>query len=225
VKTVFIAEDKMESIIFVQLKKAILEYKADEAKSLAEKAMAEKIDPLTVMDAMTEAIRDVGEGFGRGELFLPELMGSAEAMQAAMPIIEEAIRSSGANRKSLGKVVLGTVFGDMHNIGKAMVSTLFTAAGFEVIDLGINVKKEIFIEAIKEHEAHILAMSALLTTTAQEAKAVIDALKEQGLREQVKIMVGGGAISEEFAAHIGAEGYEPTAPGAVELAKQFMGLN
>ncbi len=215
----------MENTIFESLKKAILEYKTDEAISLAERAIVEKIDPLIIMDVMTEAIRDVGEGFGRGELFLPELMGAAEAMQAAMPIIEEEIRTSGANRESLGKVVLGTVFGDMHNIGKAMVGTLFTAAGFEVIDLGINVKKEKFIEAIKEHDAHILAMSALLTTTAQEAKAVIDALKEQGLREQVKIMVGGGAISEEFAEHIGAEGYEPTAPGAVELAKQFMGLN
>ena len=106
-----------------------------------------------------------------------------------------------------------------------MVGTLLTAAGFEVIDLGINVKTDQFVEAIKEHNANILAMSALLTTTAQEAIAVIDALKDQGLRDQVKIMVGGGAISEEFAEHIGAEGYEPTAPGAVELAKQFIGLN
>ena len=120
-------------------------------------------------------------------------------------------------------MVIGSVHGDMHNIGKTMVCTLLTADGFEVIDLGINVETQQFIKAVKEHNANIVAMSALLTTTAQEQKNVIEALKAEGLRDSVKIMVGGGAISEGFAESIGADGYDPTAPGAVDLAREFVG--
>ena len=213
----------MGNELFEKLQKAIKEFDAQAAESLAKQAMQEKMDPIQVLDALTEAIREVGDGFGKGELFLPELVGAANAMQKATPILEEEIKKSGARRESVGRVVIGSVYGDMHNIGKTMVCTLLTADGFEVIDLGINVQTQQFIAAVIEHDANIVAMSALLTTTAQEQKSVIAALIEAGLREKVKIMVGGGAISEAFAESIGADGYDPTAPGAVGLARKFVG--
>lgn len=210
--------------MFNDLKTAILSYDAAKAAQLAEQIVAEKLDPLEAFEAMTEAIRYVGEQFGEGTLFLPELVGAAEAMQSATPVLSEEIKQRGAERQSAGKVVIGSVFGDMHNIGKTMVCTLLTADGFDVIDLGINVETHQFIEAVQSHQADIVAMSALLTTTAHEQKKVIDSLAEAGLRDQVKVMVGGGAISDEFAETIGADGYDPMAPGAVKLARQFMGI-
>ena len=210
--------------MFNDLKTAILSYDAAKAAQLAQQIVAEKLDPLEAFEAMTDAIRHVGEQFGEGTLFLPELVGAAEAMQSATPALSDEIKQRGAERQSAGKVVIGSVFGDMHNIGKTMVCTLLTADGFEVIDLGINVETHQFIEAVQTHQADIVAMSALLTTTAHEQKKVIDSLAEAGLRDQVKVMVGGGAISDEFAETIGADGYDPMAPGAVKLARQFMGL-
>jgi methanogenic corrinoid protein MtbC1 len=150
-------------------------------------------------------------------------VGAAAAMEAATPIIEEEIKRVGATRESLGSVVIGTVFGDIHTIGKTMVATLLTAGGFAVADLGINVTAESFLKGIMEHHADILAMSALMTTTAPEQRKVIDTLVKEGLREKIKIMVGGGAITQEFALSIGADGYDPTAPGAVTLAMRLMG--
>jgi len=123
----------------------------------------------------------------------------------------------------LGTVIAGTVFGDIHSIGKTMVCTLLTAEGFEVHDLGVNIKAEEFLEATKKYNADILAMSALMTMTASEQKKVIEYLKKEGLRDKIKIMVGGGAITEEFAKDVGADGYDPTAPGAVKLARRLIG--
>ena len=140
-----------------------------------------------------------------------------------MPILEEELKKTGAKRKVLGTVVAGTVFGDIHSIGKSMVCTLLVAGGFEVHDLGVNIKAEEFLEAMEKYQADILAMSALLTMTAPEQRKVIAALKEKGIREKVKVMVGGGAITAEFAESIGADGYDPTAPGAVELARRLVG--
>jgi len=213
----------METEIFENLRRAVIEYDKKGAASWAKKAMEEKVDPVKALNALTEAIREVGDGFAKGELFLPELVRAADALQCATPIIEEEIKKTGAKRKSLGRVVVGTVFGDIHNIGKTMVCTLLTADGFEVIDLGINIEAEKFIEAVKKYEADILAMSALLTLSAPEQQKIIEGLKKEGLRDNVKIMVGGGAISEGFAETIGADGYDPTAPGAVTLARRFVG--
>ncbi len=213
----------MEVEILENLKKAVVEYDSEAAANWATKAVEEKVDPIKAVDALTVAIRQVGDGFGRGELWLPDLVGAADAMQAAMPIVEEEIKRTGAKREALGTVVAGTVFGDIHSIGKTMVCTLLIAEGFEVHDLGINIKAEQFIEAIKKYDADILAMSALMTTTAPEQIKVIDILKEEGLRDKVKAMVGGGAITSAFAESIGADGYDPTAPGAVELAKRLVG--
>jgi corrinoid protein of di/trimethylamine methyltransferase len=205
------------------LKRAVIEYDAEGAAGWARKAVAEGVAPVKAMEALTEAIRRVGDRFGKGELWLPDLVGAADAMQAAMPVIEEDLKKTGAKRESLGIVVLGTVFGDIHDIGKAMVCTLLTAAGFEVHDLGVNVRAEEFLEAIDKFKAEILAMSALLTMTASEQRKVIEALKARGDRDRVKVMVGGGALTQEFADEIGADGYDPTAPGAVTLARRLLG--
>ncbi len=213
----------MDSEILENLKKAVLEYDSESAANWASQAIKVGIDPITVLDALTVAIRDVGEGFARCELWLPDLIGAADAMQAVMPIIEDEIKRRGAARETLGIVVSGTVFGDIHNIGKDMVNTLLTAEGFEVHDLGINVSPQMFVEAVEQYSPDILAMSALMTMTAPEMMNVIAALKQKGLRDKLRIMIGGGAITEEFAMSVGADGYDPTAPGAVRLAKRFVG--
>ena len=213
----------MGSEVLENLKKAIVEYDREGAAHFAKKAVQEQIDPIEALDVMTVAIRQVGDGFGKGELWLPELVGAAAAMTAAAPIIEEEIKRIGSKRESLGTVVIGTVWGDIHTIGKTMVGTLLTADGFIVKDLGTNVSAEGFITGIKQYNADILAMSALMTTTAPEQRKAMETLREQGFRDKVKIMVGGGAITQEFADSIGADGYDPTAPGAVKLARRLVG--
>ncbi|MBC8458449.1 MAG: cobalamin B12-binding domain-containing protein [Deltaproteobacteria bacterium] len=213
----------MSTDVLEELKKAILTYNREGAASWARKAVQEKIDPVEALDVMTVAIRKIGDGFGKGELWLPDLVGAAAAMTAAMPIIEEEIKRVGARRESVGIVVIGTVYGDIHTIGKTMVATLLTADGFAVNDIGINVTAESFVKGITENKADILAMSALMTTTAPEQRKVIETLKKEGLRDKVKIMVGGGAITQDFADSIGADGYDPTAPGAVKLARRLVG--
>ena len=204
------------------LKKAIMEYDSKGAATWARKAVEEGIDPIKALDAMTVAIRQVGDGFGSGELWLPDLIGAADAMSAATPIIEEEIKRIGIKRESLGTVIIGTVYGDIHTIGKTMVATLLTADGFQVYDVGINVTGQKFLEAVKKYKPDILAMSALMTMTAPEQKKVIETLKKEGLRGKVKVMVGGGAITQEFADSIGADGYGPTAPAAAKLARKLV---
>ena len=213
----------MSTEVLENLKKAIVEYDSEEAANLARRAIQEKIDPIKILAAMTAAIRQVGDGFGKGELWLPDLVGAADAMTSATPIIEKEIKRRGITRESLGTVVIGTVYGDIHTIGKTMVATLLIAEGFVVNDLGINVTSERFVEGIKKYKADILAMSALMTMTAPEQRKVIETLKKEELRDKVKIMVGGGAITQEFANSVGADGYDPTAPGAVKLARRLIG--
>jgi len=213
----------MSTELLENLKKAIVEYDSEEAVNLARRAIQEKIDPIKILAAMTAAIRQVGDGFGKGELWLPDLVGAADAMTSATPIIEKEIKRRGITRESLGTVVIGTVYGDIHTIGKTMVATLLIAEGFIVNDLGINVTSERFVEGIKKYKADILAMSALMTMTAPEQRKIIETLKKEELRDKVKIMVGGGAITEGFANSIGADGYDPTAPGAVKLARRLIG--
>jgi len=213
----------MSTEVLENLKKAITEYDREGAADWARKAVQEKIDPIKALDTMTVAIKQIGDGFGKGELWLPDLVGAAAAMTSATPIIEEEIKRVGARRESQGTVVIGTVYGDIHTIGKTMVATLLTASGFTVNDLGINVTAQSFVQGINEYKADILAMSALMTTTAPEQRKVIEALKKEGIRDMVRIMVGGGAITQEFADSIGADGYDPTAPGAVELARRLVG--
>jgi len=206
-----------------KLKKAILECNTEEAANFAAKAVQEDIDPLKLADATTEAIREIGNAYGREELWLPDLIGGANAAEAAMSVIETELEKRRIERKPLATIVIGTVYGDIHDIGKTMVAALARAEGFEVIDLGVNVKGETFMEAIRKHEPEILAMSALLTTTAAEQAKCIKILKGEGLREKVKVVVGGGAITTDFAESIGADGYESTAPKAAALFKRLVG--
>lgn len=212
----------MSNEILENLKKAILEYESEKAANLAREALEKKIDPAKALNVMTEAVRQVGDGFGRGELWLPDLVGAADAMQSAMPIIQKEIERKGMKVETLGVVVVGTVFGDIHSIGKTMVCTLLAAEGFTVYDLGVNVTAEKFIEAVKKYKADILAMSALMTMTAPEQRKVIAILKKENLRDKVKVMVGGGSLTEEFAKNIGADGYDPTAPGGAKLARRLL---
>lgn len=214
----------MKAEILANVKQAVIACDPEGAASWAERALEEKNDPLAVMNALIEAIREVGEGFGRGDLFLPELVGAANAMQSASPIVERALKKGAIERQSLGRVVIGTVFGDIHTIGKSLVASLLIAEGFEVHDRGINITTEQFVGTVETSKPDILAMSTLLTTTAPEAKRVIDALKAEGLRDKVKVMVGGGAMTESYAERIGADGYDATAPGAARLARKLLGI-
>jgi methanogenic corrinoid protein MtbC1 len=206
------------------LKDIVINFDIDNAEAVAKAAINSGLDPVLAANALTDAIRDVGDRFGKGELYLPDLVCASEVLKKAFPIINEAIEASGGSQASLGKVVIGTVFGDIHSIGKGMVATLLYAAGFKIIDLGINVKSDDFLAAVKEYNADILAMSALLTTTAMEQKKVIEGLKSAGLRDKVKVIVGGSPINQEFADSIGADGYGATAPEGVKIAKRLMGI-
>jgi corrinoid protein of di/trimethylamine methyltransferase len=212
----------MSEEILENLRKAVIEYDAGAAAEWAQKAMDEGVDPNVALEALTEAIRGIGDLFGRGELWLPDLIAASDAMSAATDILEAEINRRGTRQESLGVVVVGTVAGDIHDIGKNMVGTLLKANGFEVHDLGINISANEFVKAVVKYNAQILALSALLTTTAPQQRKVIELLKEEGIRDNVKVMVGGGGINEEFATSIGADGYEPTAPGAVNLARRFV---
>jgi len=214
--------DTEKKLIFENLKKSIYEYNNDLAIESARRVIKNSIDPLEALEVMTVAIREIGDAFERGELWLPDLVGASDAMQSAVPLLDEEIKKRGAHRESLGMVVAGTVFGDIHSIGKTMVTTLLRAAGFEVKDLGVNVTANKFIEAVKEYDTDLLVMSALMTTTCVEQEKVIVELKNKDVRKKVKVMVGGAAVTDEFAKSIGADGYDPTAPGAVVLARKLV---
>ncbi|MCK5635397.1 MAG: cobalamin-dependent protein [Anaerolineales bacterium] len=204
------------------LRRSILEFNKDLGITAAQEIVDEGSDILGAMDMLTAAMREIGEGFERNELWLPDLMAGASTMSAIMPIIEEKLKEEKKDRHSHGVVVIGTVRGDIHDIGKYMVATLLIADNFTVYDLGVDLPPERFLEGVQEHEADILAMSALLITTAPEMRSAIAALKEQDLGEKVKGMIGGGPIMEVFPWEVGADGHYPTAPGAVKLARQLM---
>ena len=207
-----------------KLKEIVMDFDVDNAEKVAKEVVAQNVDPLEAARTLTDAIRKIGDGFAKGDYFLPDLVCAAEVLKKAIPVFTEEIQKQGKKSGSLGKVVIGTVFGDIHSIGKGMVATLLYAAGFEVVDLGINVRADTFLDAIKEHRPDILAMSALLTTTAAEQKNVIEGLKKENLREKVKVIVGGSPINQEFADSIGADGYGATAPDGVKVAKSLLGI-
>ncbi|MCL5072980.1 MAG: cobalamin-dependent protein [Actinobacteria bacterium] len=205
-----------------ELKKSIAIYNKELAMASARELINRKVNPLTIIEAMTGVMKLIGDAYENDELFLPDLIGASDTMSSVMPLVEEEIEKNGQKIKSLGIVVLGTVLGDVHSIGKQMVGTMLQAEGFTVHDIGIDISAEKFINAIKMHDADILAMSALLTTTAFEQEKVISTLVKEGLRDKIKIMVGGGAVTEDFARTIGADGYDPTAPGAAKLARKLI---
>jgi len=206
-----------------QLKKAILTYDPDSARGAAARIVEERRDLLAALEAMTMAIRLVGDGFSIGEFFLPDLVGAADAMEAASSVLNRALMEQGIVKESVGTVVIGTVCGDIHTIGKSMVASMMIAEGLTVHDIGINISSEQFVQATQQLDADILAMSALLTTAAPEMRRTIEALQAAGLRKKVKVLVGGGAITERFATGIGADGYAPTAPEGAKIARILLG--
>jgi len=210
--------------VYDELAAAVLSFDADKVFETTKKALDLGLGPGDIIEnGLGNGLKMVGEKFERGEIWLMHLVAAAEAAQRAIvELLEPEILKRKETRTSLGKVVIGTVAGDIHDIGKNIVRALLIAAGFEVHDLGKDVPVKDFVSKVKETNASVLAASALLTSTAPVQKDIVEALKKEGLRERVKVMVGGSAVSAEWAEEIGADGYAPTAAGAVELAKKIM---
>jgi 5-methyltetrahydrofolate--homocysteine methyltransferase len=207
---------------FKPLYEAIISGDAKTSRSLTEQALAAGVPPLTLVnDFMIPAMSEVGQRFECNEYFVPELLLSARAMKAALELIRPLLVASGA--QPTGRVAIGTVKGDLHDIGKNLVASMLEGGGFEVIDLGVNVTPEQFIATVKEKNANIVAMSALLTTTMPSMKTTVEALKQAGVRDKVKVIIGGAPITQKYADEIGADGYCETAVGAVALAKKATG--
>lgn len=206
------------------LYEAILSGKQKLAIEATNAALADKADPKELIDKyMIKAMEEIGARFERQEAFVPELLMAGRAMKASLNILQPLLQVSGQS-SSLGKVVLGTVKGDLHDIGKNLVASMLEGCGFEVIDLGIDMESDKFVEAVREHNADILGLSALLTTTMPYMKTVIEALQTAGLRDKVKVIVGGAPVSEGFAREIGADGYSDTANAAVSTVKHLLGI-
>ena len=208
---------------FSQLRDAIIEYDSDRAISAAKKGVEEKIPPLDMINNGIRAALDVmGERFSSGELFLPELMLASKAADAAVEILEPELLKSGGSSEKLGKVLIATVKGDIHNIGKNIVVLLMKSAGFEVVDFGVDRVSEDILAAAREHEVDVIGLSALLTTTMPRMKEFIELMQESGVRDQYKVIVGGAPVTQEFADMIGAEGYGADATRAVAVTKRLL---
>jgi len=203
-----------------QLHDAILVGNNKLSREVTEKALAQGVDPqVLVQQYMIPAMDEVGRRYEANEYFVPELLIAARAMKASLELIRPLLAERGA--EPAGRVVIGTVKGDLHDIGKNLVAAMLEGAGFEVIDLGVDVAAEKFIAAIKERRASLVAMSALLTTTMTSMKSTIDAFQAAGVRGAVKVMIGGAPVTEKYATEIGADGYSSNANGAVALARKL----
>ena len=205
------------------LVKAVEDGDGEGCAVLASKALAGGVGPLEVVDGgLSAGLRSVGEKFGRGEMFLPDMMMAVEAMKEGMKVVQPELDRMKTSVKSLGTVLIGTVFGDIHDIGKSIVATMLEMNGFKVVDLGVNVPAVSFVQKVKEVEPDVLGLSALLATTMREQKEVIEAVKKEGLRDRVKIIVGGAPVSEHWAREIGADGYGANAEMAVRLVRNLV---
>ena len=208
----------MSEEMYAKLAQAVIDGEPEDAEQLAKEALNQGLDPLScINEGLTKGIQKVGGLFASGEYFLPELIIGAEAMKKALAVLEPAMVGD-QSREVVGRVVLGTVEGDMHEIGKTLVGTMLIANGFKVIDIGVDKNAAEFIAAVQENDADIIGASALLTTTMLQQKKLIESLQEAGLRDKVKVMVGGAPVTESFASEIGADGYAEDAISAVDLA-------
>lgn len=206
-----------------KLHDAVVSGDTSTSRQLTEQALSQGIDPLQLVNAyLVPAMDEVGRRFESNEYFVPELLIAARAMKSSLELIRPLLVARGDKPK--GRVAIGTVRGDLHDIGKNLVASLLEGGGFEVIDLGVNVSPEKFIATIKEKDATIVAMSALLTTTMPAMKTTIEALKKAGVREKVKVLVGGAPMTQKYAEEIGADGYSENAVGAVALAKKAVAV-
>lgn len=206
--------------LFSRMVRAVIDGEQERAVELAQEALRLEVPPLEAIDkGYMVGIQKVGELFEKGDFFLPELVMGAEAMQAALAVLEPELKRRHQERARLGTAIAGTVEGDIHEIGKRLVCTMLVANGFDVLDLGPDLAAETFIEKVRESKPDLLLLSALMTTTMPEQKSVIEALKEARLRDRVKVMVGGAAVTPAWAEEIGADGYAENAIEAVEVAK------
>jgi len=206
---------------FSSLAEGVLAGNAGLVESEVKNALSEGLEASHVLEkGLIAGMITVGERFRAGDMYLPEVLMSAKAMHKGLEIVRPRLAQSGQSLQR--KVVMGTVEGDIHDIGKKIVGTLIEGNGFNVIDLGVDLRPEVFVQAVEEHRPDVLGMSAMLTTTMTNMKKVIDLLKEKGLREKVKVVVGGAPVSEEFAESIGADGYAPDAGVAAELVRKLV---
>ena len=200
----------------------VLNGEMDEVTGYVQVALDAQIDPGVILNqGMISAMQEVGRLFEEGEYFVPEMLIAARAMQDGLALLKPHLVQ--ANVQSAGKVVVGTVKGDLHDIGKNLVTMMLEGAAFEIVDLGVDVPPEKFVEAVKAHQPKLVGLSALLTTTMPSMRTTIDALKAAGVRDQVKVIVGGAPVTETFAHDIGADGFAPDASRAVKLAKSLVG--
>ena len=211
----------MSAELFKEMAQSILDGDDEVSVELAEKGLAEGLDPLQIItDGYMPGVNEVGDAFACGDAFLPELVMAGEAMKAAIAVLEPAMKASGQSREILGKVVLATVEGDIHEIGKSLVGTMLTSSGFEVYDMGVDVPADVLLAKAEEVDADIIGLSALLTTTMIKQKELIDEVAKRGMK--VMVMVGGAPVTKEWVQRIEADGYSEDAIGAVAIAKELM---
>jgi 5-methyltetrahydrofolate--homocysteine methyltransferase len=204
-----------------ELQEAVFLGDISKVKEIIQKALQENIDPKEILEqGLIKGMEIVGIKFKNNDIFLPEVLLASQAMYGGMELLQPILIKSGV--KAVGKVIIGTTKGDLHDIGKNLVAMMLKGGGFEVVDLGIDVSPEKFLKATQEYQPDIVGMSALLTTTMMGMKEVITILKKKGLRDKVKVMIGGAPITQEFADEIGADGYAPDVASAVEKAKEFL---
>jgi corrinoid protein of di/trimethylamine methyltransferase len=216
-------EVPMSEEIYGKLAQAVIDGEPEDAVEVAQEALDQGLDPLAcINEGLSPGIDRVGELFATGEYFLPDLIMGGDAMKAALTILEPALAGD-QEREILARVVLGTVAGDLHEIGKTLVGTMLTANGFQVTDIGVDKTSADFVDAVRESGATLIGASALLTTTMLQQQKLVDALEEAGLREQVKVMIGGAPVTETWAEQIGADGYAEDAISAVAEAKRLAG--
>jgi len=216
----------MTEDILQKMAQSIIDGDSDAAVALAKASISASMDPLeAISKGFVAGVNKVGDAFGRGEAFLPELVMAGEAMKLAVAILDPELKKRGAQRQILGKVVIGTVEGDIHEIGKSLVATMLAASGFEVYDLGVDTPGDKLIGKALEVNANILAMSALLTTTMVRQREVIEELEKEGLRGRIKVMVGGAPVTRDWVTTIRADGHSEDAIGAVAMAKKLVGIS
>jgi len=207
-----------------ELRQAVREFDEERGRKLVEEAVKKGIDPLKIIEeGLAKELRQIGEKFGRGEVFIVDLIGAAKVMETSMEVLQPILERSGEKPVVLGRVLIGTVEGDIHDIGKNIVASVLKASGFEVHDLGKDVSAQTFIDKVREIKPDIVGASALLTTTMPMQEEIIKALRKENLRNRVKVIVGGAPCSLEWAQKIGADGYAEDAIEAVNLLKTLLG--
>ena len=211
--------------LFKRLKEAVVNGDPEEVSKIAKKVVEVGIDPLEAVEkALVVGVLELGDKWVKGEAFIADVVAAADAMKVGLSILKNEIVKRGRSIKYLGRIVIGTVEGDIHDIGKSIVATLWEASGFEVIDLGVDVPPKKFVEAVKQYKPDVVGMSALLTTSMLKQRETIEAIKQAGLRDKVKIVIGGAPTTEEWAKEIGADGWAPDAFSAVQLIKRLFGI-